>query len=90
MALTSAAVTVANSATALHTTNQDPQFKVRLVVVNNDTAVTMYVGGSAVTTTSGVPVAPGQSLSLDLEPGEQACAIVASGTLNARVLTSKV
>lgn len=90
MALVAAAVTVADTATALHTTNQDPQFKCRVIAYNNDASVTMYVGGSAVATTSGIPVAAGKSISLDLEPGEVAYAIVASGTLNARVLTSKV
>jgi hypothetical protein len=90
MALASAAVTVADSATALHTANTDPQFKCRVVAYNNDASVTMYVGSSAVTTSTGIPVAAGKSISLDLEPAEVAYAIVASGTLNARVLTSKV
>lgn len=90
MALASAAVTVAATATALHTTNTNPKFKCRVVAYNNDASVTMYVGASDVTTSTGIPVAAGKSISLDLEPDEVAYAIVASSTLNARVLTSKV
>ena len=85
MPLTSAAVTVADAATALHTASGNP---IRLVVYNNDASATMFVGGSAVVTTTGIPVAAGKSLSMLLNGGEIAFGIVAAGTVNARVVVS--
>lgn len=87
MALSSAAVTVATSATALHSGSVNGSC--RVLVVNNDASATMYVGGSDVSTTNGVPVTAGKSLSLTLAPGEIAYGVVASSTLNARVITSR-
>lgn len=86
MALSSAAVTVSTSATPLHTGSVQPG---RVVVYNNDATATLYVGGSDVTTSNGIAVAAGRSLSMTLGPGEVAFGIVASSTLNARVAVSR-
>jgi hypothetical protein len=87
MALSSAAVTVATTATPLHTGSTNPQ---RVVVYNNDASVTMFVGAHDVTTSTGIAVAAGKSFSLLLQPGEVAFGIVATGTLNARLAVSKL
>jgi hypothetical protein len=52
-------------------------------------SVSIYVGGSDVTTTAGIVVAAGRSLSLDLGPGDVAFACCAASTVNARVVVRK-
>jgi hypothetical protein len=86
MPLSSAAVTVTTSATPLHAGSVQHS---RVVVYNNDATATLFVGGSDVTTTSGVAVTAGRSFSMNLGPGEVAFGIVAASTLNARVAVSR-
>jgi hypothetical protein len=76
---TPAAVTVAATATLLLAANSARK---QAIVVNNGTA-DMFVGGSGVTTTTGLPLYPGNEMVL---PTTSALyAIVVSGTQNARV-----
>jgi hypothetical protein len=57
----------------------------RLTYYNNGT-VTHYIGGSGVTTSTGVPIGPGQSYSDDLGPGAVLYAIAAVAGQNGRVV----
>lgn len=54
-------------------------------IFNNDLAETLYVGDSGVTTATGRPVAPQTGIGIDT--GAAVYGIVASGTVDARILT---
>jgi hypothetical protein len=80
--LLATAVTVGTSATVLPATTLSDRDSI--LVYNNGTA-TIYIGGSGVTTASGIPVEPGASWSDDL--GETAVyAISGTAGQNVRVL----
>jgi len=86
----SAAVSVGTTATALNAAESAGSDRVSLVVYNNG-ASTIYVGGSDVTTSNGVPIAAGASLAVnELDVAERLYGIVASGTVEARVLRQGV
>ena len=86
MTVASAAVTVATTATALHAADADPQS----VSVSNVGAAIVYLGGSDVTTSNGVPLAAGASVPVGLNGGEVLYGRVASGTVEVRVLRQGV
>ena len=87
MALQSAAVTVAATATVLSTAAGDREGH-RVLILNPSGGVTVYVGGADVSTANGYPVASGGTLSLALEVGEIVYGIVATGTQAVNVLRS--
>jgi hypothetical protein len=89
MTVSSAAVSVATTATILNAseTDQIPRYTVALY---NASAVTVFVGGSAVTTSTGFPVAAGASFSADLDKGEGLWGIVATGTASVIVLSQGI
>lgn len=89
MTVEAAAVSVATTATALHSTESADSDPISLVIYNNG-ASTIYVGGSGVTTSTGIPVAAGACLVGELAAGERVYGIVASGTVEARVLRQGV
>lgn len=70
--------TVTNSATQVYSASglTSPQ---NLVVLNQGTAI-VYVGGGTVTTTSGVPLTPGNQLVVGGSASLSVWAITASGT----------
>jgi hypothetical protein len=77
------AVSVGGTPTLLPTTalaNRE-----RLIVYNNGSA-TVYLGGSTVTTSTGLPVLPGAAWTLDCGPDQAVYAIAQAGTQNVRVL----
>lgn len=85
MAFKTAAVSVGTTATRL--TTFDPKYNdsdgaYDVLIVNNG-AATVYVGGSDVTTANGIPVAAGASLSVSREA--DLYGRVASGTVECRV-----
>lgn len=84
MSVSSAAVSVATTATALHVADADALG----IEVQNVGASTVYVGGSDVTTSNGFPVAAGAAWypPQPLAAGERVYGIVASGTVEVRVL----
>jgi hypothetical protein len=88
MAVNSRAVTVTDAATRLDaSTDGDDSMAGQAIAVYNNGASTVYLGGSTVTTATGVPVAasswgPGMELSIS----DQLYGIVASGTVEVRVL----
>ena len=63
MAVESAAVSVATTATALNTAVSSAPERVSLLLHNAGSA-TVYLGGSAVTTSNGVPLAAGSSVAV--------------------------
>ena len=75
-------VTVSTSATPIHTAGA-PNAE---LMVRNSNAGTVYLGGSAVDTTSGFPLRTGEPLSMHLLPNDTLYGIVASGTLDVEVL----
>lgn len=85
MAISSSAVTVTTSATVISTGPADGH---EALVVNTSPSTSIYIGGSDVSTSNGVELAPDASLSVDLANNEIVYGIVASGTVECRVLTS--
>lgn len=88
MAVKSRAVSVATTATRLDLTtdNEDGVWSQSLTFYNNG-AATVYVGGSDVTTANGAPVPAGTwSPGFDLNADEALYGIVASGTVEVRVI----
>lgn len=83
--LKSSNVSVGTSATALWSSSLANR---RTVLVYNDGSDTVYVGDSSVTTSNGVPVAVGSSVSLNLGPGLTLYGI--SGTAGQDVRTLEV
>lgn len=51
----------------------------RLTVHNNDNTKVMYLGGSAVTTTTGLQLLKEETIQVDLAPGESLYAISSAG-----------
>jgi hypothetical protein len=76
------AVTCAASATAAPTTALSSRSS---IVAKNVSAVTIYIGGSAVTTTTGIPLYPGETFADDVDYSTIYC-IVAAGTAELRVM----
>lgn len=90
MSIESAAVTVETTATALNAAESVGSDRVSLLV-SNVGAATVYLGPAGVTTSTGVPLAAGASLSInDLEPAERVYGIVAASTNVVRVLRKGV
>lgn len=92
MALKSSAVSVATTATRLDTADDtgDHTAGESLVFYNNG-AATIFVGGSDVSPANGAPVAASSwSPAFDLSSGDAVYGIVATGTVEARVLESGV
>jgi hypothetical protein len=85
MSIVSTAVSVTGTATALPASGITGPTTVRTLIYNNGTA-TIYVGGSDVTTSNGIPIEVGSSLGMDVTVTETLYGIAASGTHNVRVL----
>lgn len=92
MAILSRAVSVATTATRLDsTTDNDDSISGSSIIVYNNGASTIYIGGSGVTTATGTPVAASSwSPGIDLQSADALYGIVASGTVEARVFESGV
>ena len=78
MAITTNQITVAATATLIATI---PAGGGTVFITNTDSSVTVYIGGSAVTTSIGFQILPGQSMSETYAPGENVYGIVSTGTL---------
>lgn len=89
MSVASQAVTVATTATQL--TGGDTGAKSGSFAVANNGAATVYIGGAGVTTATGFPIAAGASMGFDLRSAtDEVYGIVASGTVEVRVLLEAV
>jgi hypothetical protein len=86
MAVSSRAVTVTTTATRLDATADSGSPSVQGIMVHNNGAASVYLGGADVTTPTGFPLEAGESMAVDLRKGELLHGIVASGTVEVRVL----
>lgn len=87
MAVNARAVSVATTATAIDLdegTGSGPSGQ-GASLYNNGSA-TVYLGGPSVTTAEGYPLGVGEHLALDLERVDRLFGIVATGTVEVRVL----
>lgn len=82
MALSTAAVTVATTATLLATADSDGE----AVTVRNVGGADIFIGASGVTTANGFTLSDGEVIGFDLEGGASIYAIAAAGTVAVRVL----
>ena len=76
-------ITVTTSATAMPTTSLSG--RVTMAVRNNGAAV-IYLGHAAVSTANGYPLAAGAEIGLDVGPQVIIYGIVATGTVDVRIL----
>lgn len=58
----------------------------RSVVVHNSGSVTVFLGPSSVTTANGLPIAPNEKISLDINASVLLYGIVSSGSADVRTL----
>ena len=86
MAVNSRAVSVGAAATRLDTEGETDSLAGSAVAVHNNGSSTIFVGAAGVTTATGFPLAAGTSMSCELYGNEAVYGIVASGTVEARVL----
>lgn len=84
MAIQAQRVTVTDARVALNTDSDDRISGYSLLITNRDGTNSVDIGGATVTTGTGVELKPGESLSLDLHPGEIVYA-VAPALASARV-----
>lgn len=91
MAVSSRAVSVGTTATVIDSEGEtDGKSGTSLAIYNNG-AATVYIGGSDVTTANGVPVAAGTwGPGMDLAARDRLYGIVASGTVEVRVIEAGV
>lgn len=91
MAVSSRAVTVGTTATVLDTEGDTDTRVGSSIAVYNNGASTLYLGGSGVTTTNGVPVAATSwGPAFDLGAQDRLYGIVASGTVDVRVIETGI
>lgn len=79
------AITVTSSATELAPSGTPLARRRGLLIYNNGTA-TIYIGNSGVTTSSGIPLAVGAALFLDVGDSVDVYARAASGSHDVRIL----
>ena len=88
MAVKASRVTVGTSPTALNTVDVGG-ISGSGVMLRNMSAVTLYIGGSNVTTAAGYPLDAGAEIGMDFESGSEILyGIVATGTAEIAVLAA--
>lgn len=80
---TGSSTTVTTTATAIPSSNATDR---RSIILKNEGAVTVYLGGSAVTSSTGFPLEAGDTLPLDLGNDIILYGITASGSADVRTL----
>lgn len=90
MAVAASQKTVAATATLLTTAPTDNVSGSSVLACNRHASVVSYVGPSDVTTSTGFKLGVGDSIAVDLAPGEALYGIVASGTGTVHVLEAGV
>jgi hypothetical protein len=88
MPVATAVVAVGTAATALSTGGKS-MTDITSVAVYNAGSNTIFIGGSTVTTATGIPLAVGATATFDLAFGDGLYGIVAAATENARVLQTR-
>lgn len=87
MSVLAASTTVATTATALATADSSVY---SLLIKVPSGGATVYIGSSAVTTSTGFPVAAGEAYAFDLDAAETVYGVVASGTQAVNVLRTGI
>lgn len=92
MAIKFATVSVGTTATSLvgGVADESGSTRVRSVLLANQGASSVFVGGSDVTTAAGYELAAGAEVALDLDAGDVPYGVVASGTVDVGVLHTGV
>jgi len=80
-------VTVATTATLIYTAPNTGRGS--RVVIRNPSAVSVYIGGAAVLTTTGFEIAAGDALSLSLQANETVYGVVAAATQVVHVIDGR-
>ncbi len=89
MALVSSVNTLSTTKEVIHTaTNGNGMSPEGILIYNEDASITVYVGGPSITTSNGIPIVAGASISFDLITAEVVWAVAASGTPVIRILTT--
>lgn len=87
MTISHTQVTVATTATVIASGNGSYlNDLVSVLVRNTDISIVVYLGGAGVTNTTGLPLKPGESLPLILQPGEILYGAAGSGSPAVSVL----
>lgn len=86
MPIIASIVTVGVAATLL---SEGGSGDLHTVVVRNDSGVTVYVGGSTVSTATGLALATASSLTLDLANADALYGVVAAATAPVQVLRTR-
>lgn len=90
MPLINTTVSVTASATLVATPTNASNTDPIPITIYNDGSIPVYVGGSAVTSAIGIPIAAGSAASLQLSAaGELVYAITTSGSCTVRVLKGR-
>lgn len=86
MAFDNAEVSVATTATRIATGDSDGC----IATIKNIGSADVYLGGSSVTTATGLALGASAAMSLDLDAGENLYGIVATGTVLVRVMRHRL
>lgn len=86
MAVTSAQVSVGTTATELSAADTDTRLGQTLIVKNASAATAVFLGGSGVTTSTGLSLAAAATVTVELGQGEELYGIVAAATETVHVL----
>jgi hypothetical protein len=90
MAIVSAQVAVSTTAAELTSGLTTAAGDSQSIAVQAPAAAILYVGPAGVTSTTGFPIAAGQTIALDLEYGERLYGILATGTGTAFTIRTSV
>lgn len=85
MAIQSQQVSVGTTATRLDSVAFGSMTRESCIVRNRGSAA-VFLGGSDVTTTNGLPLDPGEFFSADIQASDALYGVVASGTVECRVM----
>lgn len=89
MALVSSINELSTTSELVHTAiNGNGQVPEGVLIYNDASVITVFVGGPTVDEDNGIPIVAGASLSLDMVSGEKLYAISASGTPIIRILVT--
>lgn len=91
MTIASKVVSVGTTATQINTAPRDATAGQTLLArIPTDAAVSVFLGGTGVTTSTGVEVKAGESLTVELNRSEELYGIVSSGTVDVEVLEAGI
>lgn len=88
MAVAGSRVTVTTTATALSGADSDGVYGHSVLVKNTDAAVSVHLGGSDVTASTGFTLGPGEAVSLEITDRETVYGRTSSGSAVCHVLSA--